>query len=366
MQGKTSTKAQRVFDEIRERILSAEWELGEQIPTETELSQEYQCHRTTIGKALARLSHEGLIERKRKTGTRVLRTGATAKSPVLELDAYAFIYPSDKHENIWKIVQGFQEEANGLQRRSIIFATGPDVKKESEIISRLDEFDIRGAAVYPMVSSPEEELILLQAVAKCKFPLVFIGRSLSNPICTAVELDGFHIGYSMAKYLLGTGSKRVGFFTNNSFEQSRRDMLKGYQWALGEEGVAVDDRLVFLERTMSPDFEQPLREPTELGRRYLSNVNLPDAVLCGDDYLALGLIRAAQEMGIRVPDDIRIVGSDDLPIAATSKPSLTTYRVSPEEVGSQAFRLLDRFVRKPDKVPASVEVRGEIIERESA
>jgi len=366
MQVQTPDKVKIVYSSLKQRILSLLWTIGDQLPTEIELAQEFGCHRSTVSKALIRLSHEGFVERKRRTGTRVVRNSIQQNGAIVELDAFAFLYPSDKHENIWKIAQGFQGEANAHQRRAMMFATGPDFRKEAEIISRLAEFDIRGAAIYPMVSCQEEGLALLQMVAASKFPLVLVGQTFSGCACPAVEIDGFHIGHTMTKYLIETGSTRIGFFTNNANEQSRRDMYKGYLWALDEAGLTVKKNWALLEKSMHPNFEDPLLEPVALGRAYLGLGKEVEAVVCGDDYLAIGLMQAAREHGLSLPEDLRITGSDDLPLAAASRPPLTTYGICPKDVGRTAFQLLNDFVSHPQDAPLSIGVRGSLVVRESA
>lgn len=365
MKVKSPSKYKNVYAVLQDRILSGVWPVGCQIPSEVELSTEFACSRSTVGAAMANLVHEGLVERRTRAGTRVLANTLNSRKTSVDLDAFALLYPSDKHENIWKVAQGFQGEANIQQRRSVMFATGPDFRKEAEIITRLAEFDIRGAAIYPMVSCPEEELALLQMISASKFPLVLIGGPLFGCVCPTVEVDGFHIGFTMAMHLIETGSTRIGFFTNNSSEPSRRAMYKGYLWALEQAGLPVEKEWIFLKVSMHADFDNPLREPTDFGHAYLTAAKGVESVVCGDDHLALGLMQAARERGLSIPDDLRITGCDDLLLASTSRPPLTTYRISAEAVGRSAFQLLNDSVNSPADAPQSVCVRGSLIVRES-
>lgn len=366
MQANSPTKVERVREILKDKILQGIWPVGSLIPTEDELGVELKCSRPTISKAISNLAHEGLVERRKRAGTKVLTNSPKRSRSLVELDAFAFIYPSDRHENLWKIAQGFQGQAISFQRRSILFPTGADFEKEAEIISRLDEFDIRGAVIYPMISRPEEEITLIKLVSSSKFPLVIIGQPLPGCLCPTISQDGFHLGHTMTKHLIQTGVTRIGFFANGAYEMTRRDIYKGYLWALEEAGISVDRNLSFLEATLHADFNDPLREPTELARTYLKTSKGMEAVVCADDFLALGLMRAARELGMRLPDDLKITGIDDISLAASSAPPLTTYRISAEDVGRIAFQTLNDHILSPTKVPLSVPVRGEIVVRESA
>ncbi len=360
------SKLGEIFALLRGRISSGEWKVGAQLPTEIELANEFCCHRSTVSKALAQLAHEGLVERRRKTGTRVIRDRESRGPAAVELDAFAFIYPSEQHEGIWRTVKGFQGAASKEQRRIVTLTFGTDYQKEAELIARLREFDIRAAAIYPLISSPEELLALERMLAASPFPLVVVGTALAGCRCPTVTSDDFHIGYAMAQHLVKSGAKRIGFLSNNAWTQVRRDMYRGYRWALEEAKHPLRAEWVLQEATAHPNFADPLKEPNRLGRSYLKMAGDVDAVVCADDYLAQGLIRAAQEAGRAVPKDLKVTGVDDNLAQVKGAPALTSYRVPFEEKGTKAFEILQAMLR--GEAPGELEnrLRGSVVIRDSA
>ncbi len=339
--------------------------IGSQIPTEVQLTNEFKCSRSTIGKAVSRLVHDGMVERRTRAGTRVLRNSITRGRSAAELDSFAFIYPSDQHEGVWRILKGFQGAAARKKRRVVTLSTGTDYEKETEYLGRLSEFDVRGAVIYPVVPSAKEMSRLSQVLVGSKFPVVSAEFTLPSLGCPSVVVDGFHAGYTMTRYLVDQGMTRIGFLANHSWSLSMNERYRGYRWALEEGGVPFDEGCVLLEPSMEPDYDDPLRQSTELGRRYLEQAR-PEGVFCANDFLAQGLMRAAQEKKISVPEKLKVVGMDDFSMQLPGAIGLTTYHIPFEEIGAQAFAVLDGLLNGEKGLEIETRVRGEIVVRQSA
>ncbi|AHF92859.1 transcriptional regulator [Opitutaceae bacterium TAV5] len=368
-----SKKVRNIHADLRERVLACEWQQGETLPTELELAERFGCSPNTIAKAMALLAHEGLVERRARAGTRILRnTPATEPASShtgeggVELDAFAFIYPSEQHEGIRRAVQGFQAAAHERERRAVMLTTGSDYRKEAEYVSRLSEFHVRGAVLYPNVRVPGDLAALSHLLVSARFPIVLSSVNLLGMGCPAVTVDAFHAGYTMTRHLLKQGLREIGFFSNRAGSVSMRDRYMGYRQAMEEAGLPMPTERVFLEPVMNPDYADPLREPTELARGYLAQARGVEGVVCNTDFLALGLLRAAREIGIRVPHDLRVTGIDDYALASQGDIGLTTYRVPDELIGRRAFEVLEERVRNPRGPIPEIQLRGEIVVRESA
>ncbi len=134
---KTRNRPEDIYQDLRERIVDGAWKVGDRISTEEELAIKYGVSRATVNKAIVRLQHDGLVERRTRAGTRVISNTISRGGPPLALDALAFIYPTDQHEGIWRIAQGFQQGAQAAQRRTMLLSTDTNLRKESEIVGRL-------------------------------------------------------------------------------------------------------------------------------------------------------------------------------------------------------------------------------------
>lgn len=361
-------KLQTVYAQIRQEILGGEWAVGSKLPRESEMGEKFGCSPGTVSKALSLLVHEGLVERRARAGTTVISDGSTSPQPLAQLDAFAFIYPSEQHEGIWRTVKGFQDAARDAGRRVVMLTTGLDYQKEAEFLTRLSEFDVRGAVIYPIIPTPQAQVHLSQMLVNSKFPVVLAELNLPGLGCSSVAIDGFHVGYTMTKHMISRSAKRIGFFSNFAWAPSMRDRYQGYCWALEEAGMSEPAGGVFLDPSMNPDFQDPLAEPTALAGKFLEGAGKLDAVVCADDFLALGCIAAALQRGWTVPDDLLISGVGDYSTLASLSQSvpLTTYRIPFEERGRESFAMLDRVLQSKNSFTQSHQIRGSLVVRKSA
>lgn len=355
-----------IFTALKERILNGSWKVGDQIPTEFDLATEFGCSRGTIGRAIAQLVHEGLVERRTRAGTRVIRNTQARDAAAIDFDAYAFIHPSQQHEGVWRTASGFQLAAHQTQSRTLMLSTGTDFRKEAEIIGRLAEFDVKGAVLFPVILSPQDLAFYTQMILACRFPVVLVELNIAGIGRPAVVADGLHAGYTMTQYLLKQGLKKVGFLANYAWAPIVREKYLGYRQAMEDAGLSVTESLVHLDPTMNPSFDNPLREPTEIARAYLKNHPDLEGVVCSNDFLALGVIHAAQELGLRVPQDLKVTGIDDNALTRSGAIGVTTYRVPYETIGEKAFLTLHSMISGKPQSSMETQSRGELVIRQSA
>ncbi len=340
--------------------------MGDRLPALGELAKTFQCSVGTVSKAVALLAHAGFVDQRKKAGIRVLRTAATSGGARTQADAFALIYPSERHEGIRRMVEGFQAAADAAKCRIVTLTTGTDYRKEAEYFSRLPEFDVKGVMIHPVFPTPQDQVDFSQMLVGSNFPVVLGETSLPGLGCHSVSTDGAHAAYVMTRRLLEGGCRRVGFFANNVSNANVRDKYLGYRQAMDEGGLGDDARRVFLEPTMHPNFEDPLREPAALARAYLQRHADVDGIVCANDFLAHGCLIAARELGIPVPDAIKITGMNDFQSLPPQSPALTTYRFPYDEIGRRAFEVLKNISEGRLGQPLDSFVRGTLIGRESA
>ena len=192
--------------------------------------------------------------------------------------------------------------------------------------------------------------------------VVVIGRH-SLPF-RAVVVDNVMAAREVTEYLLGKGHRRIGFISGSLLSTTSQDRLEGYKQALAFHGVPYDESLV-----SEADFKA--QGGMEAARRFfeLPMERRPTAVFAGNDQMAIGVMGAAREYGLRVPEDIAVVGFDDIPLASLVTPSLTTVRLPMHEIGYKAMELLLESIATRDKETHSNRVvfcRYEFVMRDSA
>ncbi len=356
-------KVDIVFAELERRILDKVWKINDQIPTEAELSEEFHCSRSTIGKAVAKLEHGRLVSRRTRAGTHVISNVSTQVSSPFLLNACAFIYPSEHHEGVWRTMRGFQNAASNLDQRALLLSTRADIQQEVDIVSRLGEFDVRGAVIFPMVIDPLNHPYYSRMVTQSKFPIVFVEVNLPETRRPAVIVDGFDAGYVATRHLLGLGLRKVGFLANYAWTTVARDKYQGYRRAMTEAGIQECSQHAMLEPEMHPNYDDPFQEPTEIAKHYLSEHPDVEGVVCTSDFLAVGVLRAAKERGIRVPEELKVVGMDDFAFAAEH--GLTTYQIPYEEIGDRSFRVLNAIL-SGNTAPDEIHITGTLVRRKTA
>ncbi|XHR30937.1 MAG: substrate-binding domain-containing protein [Chthoniobacteraceae bacterium] len=359
-------KLDAIFNALQTRIVQGVWNVGDQLPTEEALSKEFECSRGTMGRVMAQLAREGMVERRTRAGTRVVRQTLTRPATAIDFDACAFIHPSQQHEGVWRIASGFQQAAFDAKCRTLMLSTGTDFRKEAEIIGHLAEFDVKGAVLFPVILTPADLAYYTQMLLACHFPVVLVEMNIAGMGCPAIVLDGLHAGYTMTKHLLGQGLKKIGFLANYAWSSIVREKYLGYHQAMEEAGLGDSESLVHLDPSMTPRFNDPLREPIELAHTYLKSHPGVEGIVCSVDYIALGMIRAAQELGLQVPGDLKVTGIDDFALAHEGPLGVTTYHVPYETIGRRAFESLNKIIAGHQPLLTEAQVRGELVVRQSA
>jgi len=187
-------------------------------------------------------------------------------------------------------------------------------------------------------------------------------RSVPALIAWAYEADSDlpAIGFSnrnamadLARLVIEKGHRHIGMISADTIANDRaRDRLAGVKLAAAEAGLD-DDSIPVIETTYS------IESGVAAFRQIMAWTPRPTAVFCGNDVLAIGALKAAKEMGLRVPRDVSITGFDDIEIASLAEPALTTVHVPHREMGRRAASMLIDMVTK-DASPASVELQTDI------
>lgn len=246
-----------------------------------------------------------------------------------------------------------------------MLTSGSDVRKEAEIIGRLSEFDVKGAVVYPVMPEPRDQMVFAQLAKACRFPVVFADLNIPGANCPAVIADGFHAGYTSTRCLIDGGMKKIGFLANHAWVTSMRDRYLGYRRAMEEAGLPEVQDWVRLDPIMNPNFANPMVEPYRIARDYLRGAGSVEGVVCANDYLAISCLGVAKELGRRVPDDLRVVGIDNIAAAVGTEPKLTTYAIAHEEIGAKSFVILNDLINGRQPQVQETLIRGEMIVRQT-
>jgi LacI family transcriptional regulator len=188
-------------------------------------------------------------------------------------------------------------------------------------------------------------------------PAIHIDTNGAPGAFVAVDNDDRLGAYLATAHLLGLGHRRIGLITGTTSPFGQQ-VIRGYQQALDESGIRLDRHLI-------QDSDLSIDGGYTAMQALLALSSVPSAVFAGSDYPAIGAMHAALAAGCRVPDDIAVVGMDDIEMSAHIHPPLTTVRVHYEEMGKVAARLLLDYMTHLPEQPRREVIAPELIVRAS-
>ncbi|HRN49917.1 MAG TPA: LacI family DNA-binding transcriptional regulator [Anaerolineales bacterium] len=249
------------------------------------------------------------------------------------------------------LIQSVTNRCNHLNRSVMFWLGEPEYERRS--ISQILSNDLLDGVI---VSSLEDKDPIVAALHQSQIPFVLIGRYRDNLPVSFVDIDNEKCTQTAVNYLIESGRKRIATITGVEGMVSR-ERLEAYRNTLAQAGLAVDENLIaeggFVE---------------EGGYDAMAKLlpHKPDAVFAINDAMAVGAIRYLREQGLRVPEDVAVVGFDDAPIAASYKPALTTIAQPIAELGRQAVDMLVQQIDQQPEEPLTQVLTSELIIRESA
>ncbi|PTA66506.1 LacI family DNA-binding transcriptional regulator [Deinococcus arcticus] len=192
-----------------------------------------------------------------------------------------------------------------------------------------------------------------------RFPLVLVGRRVAGLEAACLSVDNVQGAFLATSHLIQLGHRRIGHITGVSSQRDAVDRLEGYRLALAEAGLDFDSRLVF-----EGDFNESAG--IQAVEHWLGQGAALSAIFAANDQMAYGARLGLYRRGIRVPDDISLIGFDDLPASQFTLPPLTSVHQPLFEMGEQAARRVLRRLQAPDlpleppELPLTLSVRESV------
>ena len=208
-----------------------------------------------------------------------------------------------------------------------------------------------------LVASTRVDDPLIGHLLEDRVPFVMVGRHPDDRVCY-VDVDNVAAARMAVEHLIRLGHRRIGIITGPLSMTHVQDRLHGYRQALGAHRLPVDEAL-----TVEGDYSEM---SGMVGARQLLSRSA-SAIFATSAMVAVGVLKAVREAGLRVPQDVAVVGFDDVPITAAVEPALTTVRQPIEDMGSIAADLLLNLLESPQDeqspahriiLPAQLVIRG--------
>jgi DNA-binding LacI/PurR family transcriptional regulator len=332
-----------------EQIEQGVFKPNDKIPTEEELAQIAGLARATIRQAIQNLVNMGYLARKRRLGTFVLnREIETDKRTIIGI-----LIPDIRRGYAPELARGAEDEA-AMSKHSLILCNTDDLFVKADFhADRLIDNNVGGVIFVPTAASDEKNRVIVEKFTRKNIPVVLADRSIPDLNVDLVTTDNLDGAYEITKYLILKGHKRIAITLSTLFS-TERQRLEGYKKALTDHNLTIDPTLILTD-------DGPFNEKQYLkfAHTLLKRKNDVTAIFAGHDRIALLFYSAANELGLSIPEDISIVGYDDLHFTTIS---LTTMHQPIYEMGQESMRLIMSRISGDVKEPKKIVLKSYLVE----
>lgn len=259
-----------------------------------------------------------------------------------------------------EVFAGAEQEAQQEGHTFLLSNSIGDYTKESEYLSILREKRVDGIMFMGgriNLKHCEEHLVQELVQHASVIPTVLVNGGLRNTDLIRVATDEADGTALAVRHLIGLGHKDIGFIGGESHMTTTSIKLRAFRKTLKEEGLDIREEWLLPDSFSIDSGKRQMLKMLDMKKR-------PTAVFCVNDYTAIGAIKAAAEAGLAVPDDMSIVGFDDIPLAHHFIPELTTVSQQAHELGRTAVKVLKAMMNK-EKVKKLTTLEPQLIVRQS-
>jgi len=241
----------------------------------------------------------------------------------------------------------------------VVFCNSDEkLEKEALYFQMFEDRWVDGIIISGVTGKSREEKEYIQGLHKKGIPAVLIDREIEGYFTNIVMIDNEGAAFKATEYCLDLGHKRIGFISAPLDIKILADRFKGYRKALEEKRIEFDKSLVI-------EGNQTIQSGREATKQFLNLDAPPTAIFAVNDLMAIGTLKEIQERGLKVPEDISVVGFDDIPLASLVNPALTTIAQPIYEMGREAMSLLVKNIEKKDLTKSKIILDTKLIVRES-
>ncbi len=337
---------EQIVEDIRGKIASGELKPGDRIATQAELARQYGVSLITVKNALGLLVDEGFLLARAGKGTFVLE-GQSKGMQFPGHRSIGLVLRDLNHPYFSMIVQSVEECAYEKGFSVLLSGSSGDIEKEEKQIGRFRAMGVSGLIIASL-SLEYRATDYIQRLHAENFPYLMVSY-IHDPDFWYVGSDQELGGYLATEHLIRTGYRTIGYVhvgRKNLLSEVRKN---GYARALMEYDLPYDANDVF---TLDPHRKDCGADRYQLGCHFGSEfkdaLKKPEALFFYNDMCALGFIHGAAEMGIRVPDDVAVVGFDDTTVARFASVPLTTIHQPVDKIGRAAVEIIQKRIEKVD------------------
>ncbi len=376
----------KIEDKISTMIQEGDFKPGQRIGPETELAKKLSVSRSTLRIALGNLEEKGLIERIRGKGTFVSQNKKNLvnhddikHTNQINNTLLGMVVSYFRSSITPEFIRGANKAAEDLGYHLILKDSENDINKEKEVIDDLISGGVKGLVLYPANFEYYSPRILELNLEK--FPLVMIGRHYKYLPISSIHADNYQGMRDAVNYLMSQGCSKLALISTKLTQISAiESRINGFKDECLQHHI--DCFIDYLNlasnpakadptsaNVMFPEQDKRDEEQVEKNIKHLENMleKHPDikGILTCHDVLALYVIKAARNIGMKVPEDLMVIGFDDAPFAAHVEPTISTVRVPRYEMAYKGVEILVEEIENKDTDLKNISLDTSLIIRDS-
>ncbi|MBN2829877.1 MAG: GntR family transcriptional regulator [Candidatus Cloacimonetes bacterium] len=298
-------------------------EIVGKLPGERVMAEMYNVSYMTVRRAITELVEEGILHKFTTKGAFVSHSKMTPKIT----HNIGFFLDSGIKEGISSpyyslVFEALEKEVKKKGYSLVLFSDSDDLNP----INNKKKIDGAVICCFPRIENKIQEL-------KRMLPIVLLDNLSTDKSIPSVTLDNFNSSSQAAHYLFALGHRRIGFISGLLDSDVCNERITGYTSALVSNGIKVDEKLIY-----NGDYSY---ESGEKGADYLLSLTPPPtAIMCANDSMAIGAMKSIRERGYRIPEDVSVIGFDDIKVSSMVFPSLTTITAPIERLAERVIAML--------------------------
>ena len=254
------------------------------------------------------------------------------------------VLTSTRHVFFGDVLSGIYRQAGKYGYNVAVYSSESSFDREKELVRYLVEKNVDGILLNSICDSGDGEYLhQLSNLSRRKksIPVVSFDRNFTAAGVSSVYVDGYTGAKMATRHLIKQGCQRIACLSGAKLDETTMERYRGYEDALRENGLRVDERFVARGDYTSFNGYRAMK-------RMLINSNKPDGVFGLNDQMAIGAMKAANEYGLKCPEHIKIVGYDNIFVTSVVVPQLTTVNVPKFRMGEEAFSLIYEAITNCD------------------
>jgi len=362
------TKHQIISKEIRAEIAAGKYNESGQLPSEAQLVNRFQVSRPTVARALQDLIAEGLIERRAGSGT-YIRQGISKPMDTKATQVIGLLVPERGMTEIFDAICG---ELGALARMpgcGLLWGGSPiphvdwnpTPEHALELCRQFVDKEVDGIFFAPLETGEDHEnvnRVIVETLRQAGTPVVLLDRDVApfpqRSHLDLVSVDHFSAGYLLAEHLIRLGCKELRFVVRPDAAPTVDARISGIREAMQQYKLKPTEALVATGDPTDPKFVRKIRAGRDV-----------DAVICANDFTAGEVLKTLQELRIKVPEEVRVVGFDDVRYATLLPVALTTIHQPCRQIAEIAFRAMQERIQTPTIPPRTITTTPRLVVRES-